>query len=272
MSPPRLRLNTLSGRGDAPVLVLGPSLGTAAEVLWGEVASELRHQYRVMTWDLPGHAHAPAAIASFHVADIADAVHQAAQEHGVHRYAYAGVSFGGAVGLCLALRHPDDVLSLAVIASGGNLGSPQEWRERAQLVRERGVSAVVARSDARWFAPTTPRRGRKPREALLEGLRETDPESYAQCCLALADYDVRSELTRILAPTVVIWGAHDTVAPEMVAREVANGVPRGTAIRMQHVAHQPPFEDPVETAWLLREHLTGTLGGPVDSMRRRRHE
>ena len=71
---------------------------------------------------------------------------------GIERFAYAGVSLGGAVGLHLAVHHPERVESLAVICSSAHFNGSKPWEERAARVRARGARQwLVESADARWF-------------------------------------------------------------------------------------------------------------------------
>lgn len=92
------------GPEDAPVLVLGPSLGTTWH-MWDRQVPELARSWRVFRFDLPGHGGAPAHPAGS-VAELADRVLAALDAAGVQRFGYAGCALGGAVGAELALRHP----------------------------------------------------------------------------------------------------------------------------------------------------------------------
>lgn len=51
---PSIAVRHLSGRPARPLLVVGPSLGTTVDRLWGPVASRLPG-WNVLGWDLPGH-------------------------------------------------------------------------------------------------------------------------------------------------------------------------------------------------------------------------
>jgi len=94
------------GPEGAPLVVLGPSLGTST-ILWDDVVPLLADDHRVSAWDLPGHGAGPVAREAFSVADLADAVATAVPDE---TFFYAGVSLGGATGLELALRHGDRVV------------------------------------------------------------------------------------------------------------------------------------------------------------------
>lgn len=247
MTQPQLTLTPPRGPAGAPLVVLGPSLGTST-ILWEDVIPVLAGRYRVTAWDLPGHGASPAATAGFTVAELADAVAAAVDEA---HFAYAGVSLGGAVGLELALRHGGRVARAAIIASGARLGDAGPWHERAAQVRSQSTSSLITASAGRWFAPGSIERRPELSGRLLHALQEADDESYARCCEALAGYDVRARLAEISIPTLAVWGEHDAVAPERLAVEIAEGVQRGRHLRIGDAAHLPPAEQPEATAEAL---------------------
>jgi 3-oxoadipate enol-lactonase len=250
MTVPRIALTAPVGPDGAPLLVLGPSLGTSA-ILWEKAIPLLASRYRVVAWDLPGHGASPSATEPFTVADLADAVAHAVRSLGARRILYAGVSLGAATGLELGLRHPDLVDALAIVASGAQLGDPAAWRERAATVRAQSTSALIIPSAQRWFAPGSVEREPELSGRLLHALRDADAESYSACCEALAAYDVRDRLDELRMPVVALWGEHDAVAPEAKAVEIADGVGHGRAEMIAGVAHLPPAERPAETAAAL---------------------
>jgi len=250
MTAPTLAHTDPIGPADAPLLLLGPSLGTST-ILWENVIPTLALTHRVVAWDLPGHGDAPASTSPFTVGDLADAVAALARSLSDAPIRYAGVSLGGATGLELALRHPGLVEAVAVVASGAQLGDPDAWHARAAQVRAQSTSALITASAGRWFAPDSLAREPELTGRLLHALQNADDESYAACCEALADYDVRPRLAEIAVPVLVLWGEFDQVAPEAKADEVARGVRRGRSIRISDAAHLPPAEQPAAVATAL---------------------
>ncbi|MDX2376390.1 alpha/beta hydrolase [Microbacterium sp. LRZ72] len=261
MTVPEIRLTAPEGPAQAPLVVLGPSLGTST-ILWEDVVPLLRGRYRVTAWDLPGHGVSPAATAGFTVGEIADAVAAAVRDHaGAGPVLYAGVSLGGAVGLELLLRHPDLVGAAAIVCSGAKLGQEQAWHERAQTVRSRGTGALVIPSAERWFAPGSLERRPEIGGRLLHALRDADDESYALCCEALAAFDVRDGLGEIAVPVLAMWGEHDAVTPETSAAEIAAGVQNGRAGRIADAAHLAPAEQPEASVAELLDFFDAATGG-----------
>ena len=243
-----IALTTPVGPVDAPLLLLGPSLGTST-ILWEDVIPQLTDTYRVAAWDLPGHGAAPAASGPFTVADLADAVAAAAPDD---TFFFAGVSLGGATGLELALRHGHRVRGAAILASGAQLGDPTAWAERAAQARAQSTSSLLVASAQRWFAPESPARRPDLTGRLLHALQNADDDSYARCCEALAAYDVRGRLGEITVPVLAAWGEFDAVAPEAKAVEIAERVRDGRVVRIADAGHLPPAEQPDAVAAMLR--------------------
>ncbi|MGC0369147.1 alpha/beta fold hydrolase [Microbacterium sp. SLBN-111] len=244
------------GPADAPLVVLGPSLGTST-ILWEDVIPLLADDYRVAAWDLPGHGVGPVATGAFTVADLADAVAAAVPEE---TFLYAGVSLGGATGLELALRHGPRLRAAAIVASGAQLGDPEAWTARAAQARTQSTSSLIIGSAQRWFAPESMARRPELSGRLLHVLQDADDESYARCCEALAAYDVRSSLGEIEVPVLAAWGQFDAVAPEEKAVEIAAGVAHGRAVRIDDAGHLPPAEQPEAVASVLRSFFATVSG------------
>ncbi len=247
----------MDGPPDAPPLVLGPSLGTSLD-LWRPQLAALSRRHRVIRWDLPGHGGSPVgAFTGRHTVDaLADAVLRLTDALRTGRFGYAGVSLGGAVGASLAVRRPDRVASLALVCTSAWFGPPQPWRERAALVRAHGTGPVADRAAARWFTPRFA--GSPPALALVAGLRTgTDPEGYAACCEALAAFDLRGELSRVAAPTLVVAGREDLPTPPSHARELADGIPGAALTEIPGAGHLANVERPAAVTAALLGHLSG---------------
>ncbi|WP_037618112.1 3-oxoadipate enol-lactonase [Streptomyces aureus] len=243
------------GSPSAPPLLLGPSLGTSY-ALWDKVAPELSAGHRVVRWNLPGHGGAPAGAIGpgATVADLAALVLELADSLGIGRFAYAGVSLGGAVGLHLAVHHPERLTSLAAICSSAHFNGSKPWEERAELVRREGLGPVAATADSRWFTAgfTVP--------ALVQDHRDADPEAYAACCDALAAFDLRDRLASITVPTLLIAGREDPATPPAHLREIADAVPGAALVEIPGASHLAPAQCPEAVLTALRAHLSGDAG------------
>ncbi|WP_420036748.1 3-oxoadipate enol-lactonase [Streptomyces sp. cg28] len=246
----RLLHHRVEGSPTAPPLLLGPSLGTSL-ALWDQVAPELSTDRRVVRWDLPGHGGSDAGLisAGATVGDLAELVLALADELGIDRFAYAGVSLGGAVGLHLAVHHPERISSLAVLCSSAHFGGPGPWRERAALVRKEGTAGVAESAPTRWFTPgfSAPR--------LVRDNRDASPEAYAACCDALAAFDLRDRLPDITVPTLLVAGRDDPATPPAHLREIADAVPGAELVELSRASHLAVAERPEAVLGLLRSHF-----------------
>ncbi|MGN9817824.1 bifunctional 3-oxoadipate enol-lactonase/4-carboxymuconolactone decarboxylase PcaDC [Streptomyces sp. SD11] len=250
------------GALSAPPLLLGPSLGTSL-ALWDKVAPELSVTHRVVRWDLPGHGGSPASLIGpgATVGDLAALVLALADSLGIDRFSYAGVSLGGAVGLHLAVHHPERVEKLAVICSSAHFNGAKPWEERAALVRAEGLAGLAESAGSRWFTPgfTVPE--------LVEDHRTADPDGYAACCDALAAFDIRELLPRIGAATLLVAGREDPATPPAHLREIADAVPGAALVEIPGASHLAPAQRPETVLTVLRAHFGGDAGRGMEVRR-----
>lgn len=223
------------------LLVLGPSLGTSAATLWGRCAPLLTDVFDVVGWDLPGHGVSAPTTTPFEVADLAATVGDLVAGR---RAWYAGVSLGGAVGFHLAAAGTP-FSGVATIASAPVIGTPGGWLDRAELVRQAGTPVMVEGSARRWFAPGFIDRDPATAGALLTALSDTDRESYALACEALARFDLTGTVTGATPALTVLLGEHDVVVPVGSLDDMHPVVLPGCG-------HLPPAEDPGGVADTLR--------------------
>jgi pimeloyl-ACP methyl ester carboxylesterase len=257
MAEPELaftRLAGASGMGD--LFIVGPSLGTSVEALWEPAARALDDRFEVVGWDLPGHGRSAPTTEPYSIRELAAVVRRTAAAlggDGGRLVSYAGVSLAGAVALELAME-PGVFSEIACIASASRIGDPAAWHERAALVRRAGTPVMVAGSVQRWFAPGFLKRDPAAADRLLHSLSDTDSESYALACEALADFDVTSQLADVVVAPLVAPGEHDSVVSVELAAMTAAAAPGARLHVMAGCAHLPPAEDPVTMAAVLRHH------------------
>jgi 3-oxoadipate enol-lactonase / 4-carboxymuconolactone decarboxylase len=254
VTTPRIVGTDFGGPANGNLLLLGPSVGTSVTTLWGAAAERLAAHVRVVGWDLPGHGASPAS-GPFGMADLAAGVLALADDIAPGAaFHYAGDSIGGAVGLQVLLDAPDRVLSATLLCTGAVIGRPEDWVARAATVRASGTGAVVELARQRWFAAGFPDRRPDVAAALLDALRDTDDESYAQACEALAAFDVTDRLPEITTPVLAIAGAEDIATPPEGLERIASRVKDGEVVVLDGVAHLAPAEAPDRVAELIAGH------------------
>ncbi|PPG92762.1 hypothetical protein C5C39_01755 [Rathayibacter sp. AY1F3] len=245
---------TTSLRSDAPLLVLGPSLGTTTR-LWEAALPELARSFRILRFDLPGHGRSPAATAPFSIAELAEAVLGLVDAAGGGAFHYAGISLGGAIGLGLAVDAPERLASVTAICSAPRIGTPDGWADRAGTARRSGTASLVTLSAERWFAPAFVRSSPDTVGAALGELVDVDDESYALCCEALAHPPGLAAARDVL----LVAGALDAALPLASIREQAEAMPGARVEVLDGVGHLPGYEAPERLAAIVSRRAS--LGG-----------
>ncbi|MFI7535471.1 4-carboxymuconolactone decarboxylase [Streptosporangium sp. NPDC049376] len=259
----------VDGPAWAPLLVLGPSLGTTLHV-WDPQMEALTASWRVLRYDLPGHG-GSAPVSEVTVGLLADAVLALATQEKADRFAVGGISLGGAVAATVAVTAPERVSHLVLCCSSARFGEPGPWHERAHAVRRDGMKPLADVLPARWFsAPET------GTEAVIEAVTEVrrmpygvDAGSYAACCEALADYDLTGELGAVAAPTLVVAGADDPATPLAHALTLASGIPGALLTVVPGASHLAGVERPEEVTAAIVRHLGGERAAEGARTRRR---
>ena len=253
-TPPNTLQYRFDGPEDAPVLILGPSLGTTWH-MWDRQIPELIKQWRVFRFDLPGHGGAPAYPAGS-VGDLTTRLLATLEGLGVQRFGYAGCALGGAVGIELALRHPERLASLALIAASPRFGTADEFRQRGVIVRTNGLDPIARTAPERWFTGGFAAAQPAITEWAVQMVRTTDPGCYIASCEALASFDVRPELGRVGVPTLVLVGSDDQVTGPAEARTLVAGIPDARLAVVPGASHLVPVEQPAAVTDLLVRHFS----------------
>jgi 3-oxoadipate enol-lactonase len=241
----------IDGPDDAPVLVLGNSLGTTME-MWERQVPALMARYRVVRFDTPGHGGSPVPANEPTIADLGRGLLGLLDHLDVDIASLAGVSLGGMVAMWVAAEAPERVERLVLCCTSARLGPPAMWEERIATVERAGMAPLVDATLERWFTPTAPR-------SLLERyaamLRSIPPAGYAACCAAIRDMDQRDRLPRIQAPALVIAGADDPATPPQHADVIAAGIPDARRATVAGARHLANVERADAVTALMLEHL-----------------
>ncbi|MET8202115.1 3-oxoadipate enol-lactonase [Micromonospora taraxaci] len=249
----RLHL-AVDGPAGAPTLVLGSSLGTAA-AMWEPQIPTLAERFRIIRYDHLGHGRSAVPPGPYTMDLLGRELVRTLDDLDVPWVHYAGLSLGGMVGMWLAAHAPDRVRRMVLLCTSASLGPPGQWHQRAATVKGSGLPAIADAVVARWFTPAFA----TSRPDVVAGhramLTATSPDGYAACCEAIAAMDLRPDLGRITAPTLVVAGADDRATPVEHAREIVGGIPRARLAVVGAAAHLANVEQPEQVSRLLLEHL-----------------
>ena len=247
----------VSGAGGAPVLVLAGSLGTDRS-MWDAQVVGLSEAARVVRYDHRGHGASPVPAGPYALADLGADVLGLLDRLGVERAAFCGLSLGGMVGMWLAANAPARIERLVIVCSSAHLPPAEGWLARARTVRAaRSTEAVAGAVLARWVTPSFAAERPDELRRLRAMLVATPPEGYASCCEAIAAMDLRPDLGRIEAPTLVIAGEDDPATPPHHGELIARGIGGARFERLAPAAHLANVEQADAVTRLVRDHLQG---------------
>ena len=244
---------TSDGPEDAPVVVLSSSLG-ATRGMWDAQVPALAERYRVISYDTRGHGESPSPDGAWSLDDLVDDVVALLDEVGAARAHVVGLSLGGMTAMRLAAREPARVHRLAVLCTSAKV-DPDAYRQRAAAARSDGTATLAPTVVSRWVTPDFA--AAHPHEvARLEAMvAGADDEGYARCCEVLASLDLREDLGRIAAPTLVVSGAEDVALPPDHQRAIADGI-RGAELQsFSPAAHLANVEQPLQVTGALLGHF-----------------
>ena len=242
----------LDGPHGAPPLMLCNSLGTTLE-MWDAQVAELTTHFQLVRYDQRGHGGSPVPPGPYSIEDLGRDALDLLDDLGIERTSFCGLSIGGMVGMWLASEAPERIDRLVLCSTAPALPPREQWLERAATVRADGVSAIADAAIDRWFTPLAPD---SLRESFRTMLVETPAEGYAACCEALADLDLRDRLAAIEAPTLVVTGAGDPVAPPETGEQLAASISAASHVTVAGARHISNAEQPSTFTQDVLAHLT----------------
>ena len=245
----------IEGPEHAPVLIMGSSLGTDA-AMW-DAQRALAGRFRVIRYDHRGHGGSAVPDPPYEIADLARDVLALMDALGVERAHHCGLSIGGMIAMWLGAHAPERVGRIVAICTSAQLGPAAMWQERAAAVLAAGTTEPVADAVVdRWLTPPFAAAHPQARDRLRAMLTGCDPVGYAACCGAIERMDLRADLPRIAAPTLVISGSDDPATPVEHQRLIAEAIPGARHEIVAPAAHIAAVEQPAAVTTLIREHLT----------------
>ncbi len=225
--------------GEGPTVALLHGLGSSGSD-WFPVTSYLAPHYRLLLIDLRGHGHSSLPRTGYSVAAMARDVQAVLAAEGIESAALIGLSLGGCVALQTAVTAPDLVAGLVLVNTFAKLRHSGMFGGRlVRLRRALGDADGLARLVAASLF-TDP----EVQALVFERLRRNDVGAIRRTMLAVARFDVRSQLGKVTAPTLVLAGDRDRTVPRLCLSDLMAGLP---AARLQVIAdagHALPYDQP----------------------------
>lgn len=170
----------------------------------------------------------------------------------VSRAHVVGRSMGGMIAQLMSSQHPERILSLtSIMSSTGNPNLPSAAPDIMAMLTKRAPhpfedetgflehSLAFAR---RIASPGYPFDEEAHRILVLEETKRAhDPTAFGRQIAAIAvTGDIRSRLTRIVAPALVMHGADDALIPPACGKDTAASIPKADFMLIEGMGHDLP--------------------------------
>jgi pimeloyl-ACP methyl ester carboxylesterase len=207
-------------------------------------------------WDLP----------CFSFDHLVSDLEVVADEAGIEQCDLIGISHGAAIAMAFAARHPERVRRLVLVnsfAAGWRVrADPEEIAYRESLLAMNRQRPSFRRSllGEMFITLYFPSASQELIDWHNEHFATLGPVKNMEPMIELASrIDVRDELKKITAPTLVMHAKADGNAPAAVGAQVAEGIPGARFVEFDSANHVPLGDEP---AWpVIQREMRGFLRG-----------
>jgi pimeloyl-ACP methyl ester carboxylesterase len=174
---------------------------------------------------------------------------------GVSSAHFVGLSQGGMTGMWLAAHHPHRIQRLVLANTTAYIPVKDHWNALIETALKQGMEGIAEPTVTGWLSAQF--KSAQPQRAatLVQTMRAMSPAGYAGCCAVLRDVDLRADLARILAPTLVIAGIKDGERGAAAAAALASGINGARRFDIADAAHLSAVENPAAFNRALTEFL-----------------
>ncbi len=246
--------------GRQSIVFLHGGFGSSSD-LWAETIAELPAAWSAYAIDNFLHSDPPPG--GYNVAAFARraAAFATALGLGLERPVFAGHSMGGVVCQLTALGAPERVGGLVLVCTGASMTNHDLARRLlANLKDGAGAAGSMRAISANWFHGTPP-------QAAFERYVANATQAPLGAMIAVQESliaaDLRDELHHIEAPTLVVFGAHDTGRTYAHARTLLDGISGSTLAVMKDSGHTPMIETPADFNVALHGFLATLAFAPA---------
>lgn len=246
----------VEGGEDLPALVFSNSLGTDLHMWDGQVEA-LRDKFRIVRYDTRGHGLSSVPQRPATIERLGRDLLAVLDQYGIERAHVCGLSMGGLTAIWVAVTHPERVSRVVLANTAARIGTDEGWNQRIEAVRAGGMAAVSDTVVSRFFSEGF--RARQPEVvgSTADMLLATDPQGYNTACEAIRDTDLRSVVSKIRAPTLIIGGSVDVSTPASQAEELYLEIEGSKLVVFEDTAHLSNIEQSAAFNDLLLQFLAG---------------
>lgn len=221
----------LSGNEDGELLMFGNSLGSNLH-MWDKVLPQLQANHRILRYDMRGHGASSVPPAPYALDQLGrDALLLLDRLH-IDRLNFCGLSMGGMVAMWLGIHESHRINRMILANTAACIGTHEMWDARIAAVTRDGMQPLSVASMDRWFTPQYREQHGDEMTFIRDMIAATDPKGYLACCGVLREADLRSAISAIQAPCLVITGKHDPATPPSDGRALVAALPHANYLEL----------------------------------------
>lgn len=233
----------LEGKAGGPVLVLSHSIGTDLG-MWAPQTEDLLPHFQILRYDTRGHGASDAPGGEYSIERLGRDLIGLVNALNISKFAFCGLSMGGAIGQWLALNAPEGLSRMVLANTSPQFGPRSNWEMRIQTASEKGMAGIAEIVMPRFFCAENREQSEPYAGGVKTVLLGTNPVGYKGCCAALRDFNFTESAANIRVPTLVITGDRDVSTPwEGHGQILANHIPGAHSLRLD-AAHLSNLERP----------------------------
>ena len=250
-----LELNAvLSGDAAAPGVVLSHSIGCDLH-MWDAIAGTLEADFRVLRFDRRGHGRSGVPAADAGIETLGRDVLAIMDACGLRRAHFVGLSQGGMEGMWLGAHASQRIDHLVLANTTAHLGVPAVIQGAIDAGRAQGMAAVGNGFLDRWL-PEEFRTAEPEATAQLRSVfASMTPQGFAAPAAVLRDVDLRPDLSRIDAPTLVVVGGAEPPPLQAAAQGLVAAIQGARLAVIAGAGHLSAVDHPDEFCALLHQFL-----------------
>ena len=220
---------------------------------WLRFSRPLTARYHVVALDLPGFGDSSKPEASYDVGTQVERLNAFAKAIGLHKLHLIGNSMGGHIAALYAARHPEEVLSVALLNNAG-VNAPQASELFKRLDRGDANPLLVRNADDfsnmldLLFVEKPPLPGSLKQYLAERAMASHDFNQKIFNQLRERYIPLETELAKIQVPTLLLWGDQDKILDVSSIKVMQPLLKQPTIVIMQACGHLPMIERPEETA------------------------
>ena len=234
-------------------LVFLHGIGGSAEI-WKPQTDHFTGKHRMLAWNAPGYG-GTEPIANVTFPKLAERLAEDMSAEGFEQPVIVGHSFGGMVAQQLVRDYPERVGGLILSGTSSAFGNPDgDFQKKFIEARTKPLDGGKTMADVASKVAPTLVGSTAPSEAvdLAIACMSAVPESTYRAIVALlTTFDLRSALSEIAAPTLLVAGTEDKTAPAAMMERMAARIPGAGFATIEGAGHLAPLEQPAEFNQLI---------------------